>query len=155
MTYIMIALIPVGLAASLFSGSFKLKGEVEGVTGWRWKAAVSGVVVGMYEGFFGPARDLLSSWHPRLFEDRLVKASGTAKIYDHFCQFRSTVCAFASAGTVAYSLAIPCAAVSIVGNRLGAKYAIRLGANIVRRVLYLVIGLLMVSIIAKVVFMSN
>ena len=67
----------------------------------------------------------------------------------------STVCAFASAGTVAYSLAIPCAAVSIVGNRLGAKYAIRLGANIVRRVLYLVIGLLMVSIIAKVVFMSN
>lgn len=41
---------------------------------------------------------------------------------------------------------------SIVGNRLGAKYAIRLGANIVRRVLYLVIGLLMVSIIAKVVF---
>ncbi|WP_302300265.1 hypothetical protein [Parasutterella excrementihominis] len=52
-------------------------------------------------------------------------------------------------------MAIPCAAVSIVGNRLGAKYAIRLGANIVRRVLYLVIGLLMVSIIAKVVFMSN
>ena len=57
MTYIMIALIPVGLATSLFSGSFKLKGEVEGVTGWRWKAAVSGVVVGMYEGFLVRARE--------------------------------------------------------------------------------------------------
>lgn len=155
MTYIMIALIPVGLAASLFSGSFKLKGEVEGVTGWRWKAAVSGVVVGMYEGFFGPGSGAFFLLGIHVFlKTGLIKGFGQQDLR-HFCQFRSTVCAFASAGTVAYSLAIPCAAVSIVGNRLGAKYAIRLGANIVRRVLYLVIGLLMVSIIAKVVFMSN
>lgn len=152
----MIALIPVGLAASLFSGSFKLKGEVEGVTGWRWKAAVSGVVVGMYEGFFGPGSGAFFLLGIHVFlKTGLIKASGTAKIYDIFANLGAQFVPLPLPGTVAYSLAIPCAAVSIVGNRLGAKYAIRLGANIVRRVLYLVIGLLMVSIIAKVVFMSN
>ncbi len=77
----MIALIPVGLAASLFSGSFKLKGEVEGVTGWRWKAAVSGVVVGMYEGFWSGLGSLLFLASTSL-KTGLIKASGTAKIYD-------------------------------------------------------------------------
>ncbi|WP_304419268.1 sulfite exporter TauE/SafE family protein, partial [Turicimonas muris] len=54
MTLIMVGLIPVGLAISLLSGVFKIDKEVEEVEGWRWKAILIGITVGMYEGFFGP-----------------------------------------------------------------------------------------------------
>ena len=85
MTHILTAPSPVGIAPTLFSGSFKLKGEVEGVTGWRWKAAVSGVVVGMYEGFFGPGSGAFFLLGIHVFlKTGLIKASGTAKIYDIF-----------------------------------------------------------------------
>ncbi len=52
MTLIMVGLIPVGLAISLLSGVFKIDKEVEEVEGWRWKAILIGITVGMYEGFF-------------------------------------------------------------------------------------------------------
>lgn len=80
----------------------------------------------------------------------LVKSSGTAKIFNIFANL-GAVCTFATAGTVAYSLAIPCAAASILGNRIGAKYAIKIGPNVVRKALYLVITLLMITLIFKLV----
>ena len=122
MTLIMVGLIPVGLAISLISGTFKIDKEVEDVQGWRWKAVLIGLTVGMYEGFVGPGAGSLGA-----------------------------VCTFATAGTVAYSLAIPCAAASILGNRIGAKYAIKIGPNVVRKALYLVITLLMITLIFKLV----
>ena len=149
MTYIMIALIPVGLAASLFSGSFKLKGEVEGVTGWRWKAAVSGVVVGMYEGFFGPGAGtfFLIALHVFL-KIGMVQSSGTAKAFNIAANFAAFM-TFASGAAVCYEIAIPCAIASMLGNRVGAYYAIKIGGKFVRNILYIVLIILMVSLVYK------
>ena len=48
-------------------------------------AAVSGVVVGMYEGFFGPGSGAFFLLGIHVFlKTGLIKASGTAKIYDIF-----------------------------------------------------------------------
>ncbi|WP_300964736.1 sulfite exporter TauE/SafE family protein, partial [Turicimonas muris] len=106
MTLIMVGLIPVGLAISLLSGVFKIDKEVEEVEGWRWKAILIGITVGMYEGFFGPGAGsfFLIGIHV-LLKAGLVKSSGTAKIFNIFANL-GAVCTFASAGTVAYSLAI-------------------------------------------------
>ena len=145
----MIALIPVGLAASLFSGSFKLKGEVEGVTGWRWKAAVSGVVVGMYEGFFGPGAGtfFLIALHVFL-KIGMVQSSGTAKAFNIAANFAAFM-TFASGAAVCYEIAIPCAIASMLGNRVGAYYAIKIGGKFVRNILYIVLIILMVSLVYK------
>lgn len=155
MTLIMVGLIPVGLAISLLSGVFKIDKEVEEVEGWRWKAILIGITVGMYEGFFGPGAGsfFLIGIHV-LLKAGLVKSSGTAKIFNIFANL-GAVCTFASAGTLAYSLAIPCAIASILGNRIGAKYAIKIGPKVVRKALYLVISLLMISLIAKLAITNS
>ena len=155
MTLIMVGLIPVGLAISLLSGVFKIDKEVEEVEGWRWKAILIGITVGMYEGFFGPGAGsfFIIGIHV-LLKAGLVKSSGTGKIFNIFANL-GAVCTFASAGTVAYSLAIPCAIASILGNRIGAKYAIKIGPKVVRKALYLVISLLMISLIAKLAITNS
>lgn len=149
MTIIMVALIPVGLLISLMSGSVKVSEEEKEVPFWRLKAICIGVVVGIYEGFFGPGAGsfFLIGIHV-LLKAGLVKSSGTAKIFNISANF-GAVAAFATAGTVSYALAFPCAIASIIGNRLGAKYAIKIGPNIVRKVLYFVLCLLLVSLVFK------
>lgn len=151
MTWILILMLPVGLVLSLFCGSLSLTDSPLPETGLWWRISTIGLGVGFYEGFFGPAAGsfFLIGIH-LLLKAGLVKASGTAKAFN-IAGNLGGVTAFASAGTVLYSLAIPCAIASILGNQLGATLAVKVGPKLVRYVLYVVMVLLLVSLIARFV----
>ena len=151
MTLIMIFMLPLGLLLSFFCGALKLTDEPLPKTGLFWRVSAIGLTVGFYEGFFGPGAGsfFLIGIH-LLLKAGLVKASGTAKAFN-IAGNLGAVTTFASAGTVVLSLAIPCALASILGNRLGAIYAVKIGPKLVRSVLYVVLFLLLISLIVRFV----
>ena len=151
MTIIMIFLLPVAILLSLFCGTLKLTEEDLPKKGlWRRVSAI-GLSVGFYEGFFGPGAGsfFLIGIH-LLLKAGLVKASGTAKAFNIAANL-GAVTTFASAGTLYYSLALPCAVASILGNRLGAIYAVKIGPTLVRSMLYFVLVMLLISLITRFV----
>ena len=142
MTIIMIFLLPVAILLSLFCGTLKLTEE---------DLPKKGLSVGFYEGFFGPGAGsfFLIGIH-LLLKAGLVKASGTAKAFNIAANL-GAVTTFASAGTLYYSLALPCAVASILGTRLGAIYAVKIGPTLVRSMLYFVLVMLLLSLITRFV----
>lgn len=147
MTIIMIFLLPVAILLSLFCGTLKLTEEDLPKKGLWWRVSVIGLSVGFYEGFFGPGAGsfFLIGIH-LLLKAGLVKASGTAKSFNIAANLGA-----ASAGTLYYSLALPCAVASILGNRLGAIYAVKIGPTLVRSMLYFVLVMLLLSLITRFV----
>ena len=78
----------------------------------------------------------------------MVQSSGTAKAFNIAANFAAFL-TFASGAAVCYEIAIPCAIASMLGNRVGAYYAIKIGGKFVRNILYIVLVILMVSLIYK------
>ena len=146
MTIIMIFLLPVAILLSLFCGTLKLTEEDLPKKGLWWRVSVIGLSVG-----FGPGAGsfFLIGIH-LLLKAGLVKASGTAKSFNIAANL-GAVTTFASAGTLYYSLALPCAVASILGNRLGAIYAVKIGPTLVRSMLYFVLVMLLLSLITRFV----
>lgn len=151
MTIIMIFLLPVAILLSLFCGTLKLTEEDLPKKGLWWRVSAIGLPLGFYEGFFGPGAGsfFLIGIH-LLLKAGLVKASGTAKAFNIAANL-GAVTTFASAGTLYYSLALPCAVASILGNRLGAIYAVKIGPTLVRSMLYFVLVMLLISLITRFV----
>lgn len=149
MTLIMIFMLPLGLVLSLFCGALKLTDGELPQKGLFWRVSLIGLTIGAYEGFFGPGAGsfFLIGIH-LLLKAGLVKASGTAKAFN-IAGNLGAVTTFASAGTLIYSLAIPCALASVLGNRLGALYAVKVGAKLVRNILYVVLFMLLISLIYR------
>lgn len=147
MTIIMIFLLPVAILLSLFCGTLKLTEEDLPKKGVWWRVSAIGLSVGFYEGFFGPGAGsfFLIGIH-LLLKAGLVKASGF-----NIAANLGAVTTFASAGTLYYSLALPCAVASILGNRLGAIYAVKIGPTLVRSMLYFVLVMLLISLITRFV----
>jgi uncharacterized membrane protein YfcA len=108
-----------------------------------------GALIGAYDGFFGPGAGsfFLIGLHVLLRLD-LVRASANSKIFNLASNFGS-VCTFGSAGTVLYTLAIPCAIASIIGNQIGARLAMRVGVRIVRMMLFAVLSLLLATLVYR------
>lgn len=147
---IMVFMLPVGLVISLLCGGLKNNTETELPEKFLYpKIAVLGFVIGAYDGFFGPGAGsfFLIGLHILLKMD-LVRASANSKVFNLASNFGS-ICAFATVGTVYYSLAVPCAAASILGNRLGSKLAMRVGTNLVRTMLYIVLALLLATLVYR------
>ncbi len=147
---IMIFMLPVGLGLSLLGGGLKLteKPLPEGRGLW-WRVFAIGFVIGAYDGFFGPGAGsfFLIGLHV-LLGMNLVKASANAKLLN-LASNVGALCAFAAVGTVYYEIGIPCAVASILGNRIGARYAMKVGPRFVRKVLYSVLSLLLVTLIYR------
>lgn len=151
MTLIMIFMLPLGILLSLFCGSLKLTEEELPKKGLWWRVSAIGLGVGFYEGFFGPGAGsfFLIGIH-LLLKAGLVKSSGTAKAFN-IAGNLGAFTVFATAGTVYFSLAVPCALASILGNRMGALYAVKIGPKFVRAMLYFVLFTLLVSLLSRFV----
>ncbi|MDR1125934.1 MAG: TSUP family transporter [Deltaproteobacteria bacterium] len=107
------------------------------------------LALGFYDGFFGPGTGsfFIIAYHFFL-KIGMVQASATAKVFNLATTFCSFV-VFALGGHVLYLLAVPLAAANMVGNVVGSRMAIRIGAGFVRRILYVSLSLLFVSLIYK------
>lgn len=146
---VLVFLLPVGMAASLLSGKAKSDGGALPERGLWPKVVLTGFAIGMYDGFFGPGTGsfFIILLHV-LLRLGLVQASATAKVFN-LASNAGGLAAFASGGVVLYSVALPCAVASILGNQLGTRLAIRVGARAVRGFLYVTLSLLLATLVMR------
>lgn len=143
---ILVFLLPAGLLLSLFSGRSYTREEDLPERGLWPRVLIMGVVIGAYDGFFGPGTGsfFIIAQH-MLLRMGLVRASATAKVFN-LASNAGALITFASGGVVVYALGIPCAIASIAGNQLGVRLAIRVGARAVRGLLYVTLTLLIATL---------
>ena len=137
---VIVIMLPLGILFTVLTGGFKLtEGELPKDHFWL-RVVLIGVLIGFYEVF-------LIALHVFL-KIGMVQSSGTAKAFNIAANFAAFL-TFASGAAVCYEIAIPCAIASMLGNRVGAYYAIKIGGKFVRNILYIVLVILMVSLIYK------
>ena len=103
-----------------------------------WIAAVLALVIGAYDGFFGPGTGtFLIVGFVALCGRSLVHASADAKVVN-LASNLAAVLTFAHAGTIDWSIALPMAIGQLVGGIVGTQLALRGGARVVRIMVLLV-----------------
>ena len=108
---------------------------------------VMGLLIGMYDGFFGPGTGtFLILGYTTILGFDLKRACGNTKIVNLTTNV-SALIVFMLAGQVYYAVAIPAMFFSIMGNWVGSGLAIKKGAKFVRPVMIFVLCLLLVKIV--------
>lgn len=146
---VLIFLLPVGMAVSLFSGKLVTsEGELPAHGLWT-RVILMGLVIGAYDGFFGPGTgSFFIIMQHLLLRMGLVQASATAKVFN-LASNAGAFAVFAAGGVVHFALGIPFAAANILGNQLGTRLAIRIGARMVKNFLYITLTLLFCTLIYR------
>ena len=106
-----------------------------------------GLAVGCYDGIVGPGTGtLLIMAFTALVHMDMVTASGCAKVGNVASNVAAAI-AFILGGQVMWSIVIPAAACSILGNYCGARYAIRGGGKKIRGMIFVVLGMLFIKML--------
>lgn len=112
------------------------------------RAALAGaaLLIGAYDGFFGPGTGtFLIVAFVVLGGASMARASAGAKVVN-FASNLAAVALFASRGLVVWALALPMALGQLCGGWLGAHLAVRRGDALVRRVVLVVVLVLCVRL---------
>lgn len=122
-------------AAALFFALRRARAtERQPVARPAWLAALVALVIGAYDGFFGPGTGtFLIVAYVWLWHDRLDAASANAKVVNFGSNLAAMV-AFSAQGLVAWSVALPMAAGQALGGWCGAHLTVRRGQGLVRGV---------------------
>ncbi len=112
-------------------------------------AAVLGLAVGLYDGFFGPGTGtfLTIGFHVLLGLPLLVSA-GNARLVN-LASNAGALAVFLLEGRVAFPLAWATAVAGILGNQVGSSLALRRGERVVRVFLVVVLVLLLAEIVRR------
>jgi uncharacterized membrane protein YfcA len=109
-------------------------------------AAAIALVIGAYDGFFGPGTGtFLIFGFVIFFGAGMREASADAKVVN-FASNLAAVALFSSRGLVAWNVALPMAAGQFAGGLAGAHLAVRGGDRLVRWVVLLVVLALVVKL---------
>ena len=110
-----------------------------------------GLCIGCYDGLVGPGTGtfMIVCFTTFLSMD-LLTASGCAKVANLASNIAAAVI-WIMHDSVVWKLALPALACSILGNYLGARYAIRGGSRKVRGMMFLVLGLLFAKMLADLI----
>lgn len=100
----------------------------------RAAAALVALVLGAYDGFFGPGTGtFLLLTYAHFFGDDLVGASGNAKVAN-FASNLAAFTLFAASGAVQWSIALPMGLAQVAGAYVGTELAVSKGVGLVRGV---------------------
>lgn len=147
---VMVGLLPLGMVVTLLPKKQQSDKPVilSGPRFWL-SLGIVGSGVGMYDGFFGPGAGsiyiIALHWVLRM---GLIQASATSKVFN-LASNVGALLAFLWYGQVMFILGVPMALASIAGNWTGARIAIKSGASMVRRFLFVSLTLLMGSLVYK------
>jgi uncharacterized membrane protein YfcA len=153
LNYILVILIPLIAIITVMNqniGMHNLSGN-HSVKRKLWLGVIAGMVIGFYDGFFGPGTGtFLILFYTVMLHYDFVTANANTKVVNLASNIAALV-TFAAAGKVLYMLAIPAALCGIMGNLVGAKIVVLRGSKIIRPVFILALTLLMVRIIWNLV----
>ena len=111
-----------------------------------------GLFIGCYDGLIGPGTGtfLMLCFCGLLGLDLLV-SGGCAKVANMASNIASGI-VFLFNGKAMYALVLPAAICSIAGGFLGSRFAIRGGSKRIRKVMFVVLGMLFVKMIYDYIF---
>ncbi|GHU83479.1 UPF0721 transmembrane protein [Clostridia bacterium] len=147
LVYIMLPVLPVIAALVLRRKGFTPRTVALPRKGMLAYSLVIGVLLGGYDGFFGPGTGtfLILAFTAMLGFDVLT-ACGNAKAVNFASNIAAAV-TFILNGQVNYALGVPAALCAIAGHYVGSGLAMKKGIRIVRPMIVVVIALLMAKII--------
>ena len=150
---VLLVIVAVALAARPSPGALMARGAnvVREPLGARAPRAVAGavaLVLGAYDGFFGPgAGTFLILAFAFLFRLPLQRASADAKPVN-FASNLAALALFSARGAVLWKIALPMAAAQFAGGWIGAHLAVRGGDRLVRIVVLVVVLALVAKLAA-------
>lgn len=147
--YLLIVLIPVLAVFTLSNRSLGQTNHSHHQTRQRKYslAALAGLLIGFYDGFFGPGTGtFLILFYTLALKYDFVTANANTKVVNLASNI-AAMAAFIINGKIVYAVGIPAAAAGIAGNILGAKLVIKRGASIIRPIFILALALLLIKII--------
>ncbi len=111
----------------------------------RWLAALFGLLIGFYDGFFGPGTGSFFVFaYVRFLGYDFLNASASAKFMNAATNFSALVL-FTIQGHVWWHLALPMALANVVGSIIGTRLALKHGASFVRYVFLTVVAVLILK----------
>ena len=111
-------------------------------------SAVIGLVLGAYQGFYGPGGGLFFMLaYAAFLKLSLVRATGNTRFVVAVSSITS-VLTYAVSGTVIWNLALANTVFYMIGSHLGAKIAIRNGVKVIRPVMLCMIVLLFAKLVS-------
>lgn len=150
--YIIFALLPVGLLATLFKGKIAKNDQKQEIKKSAVAVFVTCLIVGFYDGFFGPGTGSIFIIALYLINSlSLLQASATSKIFNFSSNIGAFV-AFALAGKMAYMIGIPMVLANLLGNHLGSLHAIKSDGAIIKKVLIITVMLMMATLVYQFIF---
>lgn len=150
--YIIFALLPVGLLATLFKGKIAKNDQKQEIKKSAVAVFVTCLIVGFYDGFFGPGTGSIFIIALYLINSlSLLQASATSKIFNFSSNIGAFV-AFALAGKMAYMIGIPMVLANLLGNHLGSLHAIKSDGTIIKKVLIITVILMMATLVYQFIF---
>ncbi len=112
----------------------------------RWRAILLGLVIGFYDGLFGPGTgSFLIFGFVRLFGMDFIRASASAKVINAATNL-SAIAFFASHFPLLWGVALLMAACNLAGAQVGTALALRRGTGFVRQAFLLVVALLIAKL---------
>lgn len=147
--YIMLAVVPVMAVFLVLKRDFGQEDRSHELGRLQIIAMALGIglVIGGYDGFFGPgAGTFLILAFTGLCRFDLLTASGNTKVANSASNLASLV-TFALAGKVLWSVGVPAALCGIAGNYLGSGLALKGGAKVIRPMFFVVLGLLLARLV--------
>ncbi|MBS1143716.1 MAG: sulfite exporter TauE/SafE family protein [Proteobacteria bacterium] len=110
-----------------------------------WRGALFGLVIGFYDGFFGPGTgSFLIFGFVRLFGMDFIRASASAKVVN-FATNVSAIGFFASHGPILWAVGLTMAACNLAGAYVGTHLALKHGAGFIRKAFLCVVSVLIVK----------
>ena len=147
--YAMMIVIPVVTIFTLVHKSESVH-KVENKTLLYVIVAIFSLILGVYDGFFGPGTGMFLTLTFSFVGFKLIDSVGCCKLVNLVSNVVSLVI-FIMHGEVNYRLGIPCALCSIIGGTLGSQLALKMDKKIIRPMLLLVLALLYIEV-AKDIF---
>jgi uncharacterized membrane protein YfcA len=146
---IIIILLPIGIIATLIPRKGETNDNKLTKLDYWLKIPVICLVIGFYDGFFGPGTGSFLTLGFFFFTRmKLVQATANAKVFNLMSNIGSLV-AFLLAGKVLFMISIPLALANMTGNYFGSRLAIKKGEGIIRIFLIIAFVLLLGSLIWK------
>ena len=141
---VLVIVLPIIAVMLLFKRNFGSENQSDSIPKKKAfiLAACAGLAIGFYDGLIGPGTGTIaiivfSAW----MKYDLKTASGNAKILNLASNYASLI-AVILGGKVIYSVAVPAAVFGIIGNYIGAGFAIKKGTAFIKPLMIAVIVLL-------------
>lgn len=110
-----------------------------------WWGALFGLLIGFYDGFFGPGTgSFLIFGFVRLFGMDFVRASASAKVINTATNL-SAIGFFASHGPILWAVGLVMALCNLAGAQIGTHLALKHGAGFIRKAFLIVVAILIVK----------